>query len=309
MTSAENESIPRPGDLEAEEESPYLRRQKTVAVRRRRVSHRLRWLLWGFVALVPLGLVGYELAAFALSSPLFVLGSPEDVVVVGNRFVSREEVVNALGFSLETKWRAGVNIFRLPLEAKRRDVEEIPWVRSAALTRAFPHRLVVQVQERAPVAFVKSNGRVNLLDADGVVLEKPENASFDFPVLTGWDVAQSSDDRQKRLALYTDFMRELGDEASHSGWLVSEVDLSDPDDLRALLVQAHETVQVHFGHQDFLERFRAFLMLLPELRKNSSKLDSVDLRYRDQVVVNPGQPAAESPPATKPAPPSGELKE
>jgi cell division septal protein FtsQ len=168
-------------------------------------------------------------------------------------------------------------------------------VRSASLARAFPHRLLVYVAERAPVAFVNSGGRISLVDSDAVVLEKPENAAFDFPVLTGLEVATSMADRRSRLALYQEFMRELGDEPERAGWLVSEVDLADRDDLQSILVQGCATLQVHFGHRDFLECFRNFLLVLPELRKTNTRVDSVDLRYRNQVVVNPQPRVADHP--------------
>ena len=85
-------------------------------------------------------------------------------------------------------------------------------------------------------------------------------------------------------------MRQLNEEAPRAGWLISEVDLSDADDLKALLVQGAETLQVHFGRKDFLDRFRIFLELLPELRKANTKLDSIDLRFRNQIVVSPQTP-------------------
>ncbi len=309
MSASEDDNIPLPGELTTDEESPYLRRQKAVSVRRGRFSRRLRWIFWGVAVLVPVGLAGYGLATFALTSSCFVLSSPEDVVVTGNRFVSREEVVNALNLPLGPKAGAGINLFRLPLEEKRRLVEAIPWVQSAALTRAFPHRLVVQVTERSPVAFVNRDGRVGLVDGEGMVLEKPEDSAFDFPVLTGLEAAQSTDGRRARLALYTEFMAQLGEESPRSGWMISEVDLRDDDDLKALLVQGRETIEVHFGHQEFLDRFRSFLALLPELRKSNAKLDSVDLRYRNQIVVNPQAPNGAPAPAEQPVPPGGELKE
>jgi hypothetical protein len=128
------------------------------------------------------------------------------------------------------------------------------------------------------------------------LLDKPESAFFDFPVITGLDPNASIDERRARIALYQDFTRQLGEEISHSGWTFSEADLADGDDLKALLVQGHETLQVHFGHENFLQHFHTFLALLPELRKSNAPVDSVDLRYRNQVVVNP-QGRTPTPPA------------
>lgn len=288
--------------MEEEEDSPYLRRQKAVGVRRGRVSRRWRWVLFAVAVLLPTGVVGYFLAVFALTSPHFVLNSAEDVVVVGNRFVSREEILNALGMPLGGKAGTGMNLFRLSLETRRKQVESIAWVHSATLMRVYPHRLVVQIVERSPVAFVSMAGHVGLVDAEGVMLEKPEAASFDFPVITGLEASGSLEERRSRLDLYQAFLRDVSEEVARSGWMISEVDLRDAEDLNALMVQGQETLRVHFGHQDFLPRFRNFVALLPELRKANERLDSVDLRYRNQIVVNPELPAAQGGPAAPGSP-------
>jgi cell division protein FtsQ len=298
----EKDEIPLPGELDGEEDSPYLRRQKAVAVRRHRISRRWRWALFTIAVVFPVGSAGYFLARFALTSPQFVLNSAQDVVVEGNRFVSREEVLNALGLPLGEKAGSGINIFRLSLEARRKQVETIAWVRSATLMRVYPHHLLVRVAERSPVAFVSIGGHVGLVDAEGVLLEKPETAAFDFPVLTGLDTSGSPEDRRSRLDLYQEFMRDVNEDVARSGWMVSEVDLRDAEDLKALMVQGRETLQVHFGHQDFLQRFRNFVALLPELRKSNARLDSVDLRYRNQIVVNPEVPAPQAEPAAATSP-------
>jgi cell division protein FtsQ len=303
MAIEDTDEIPLPGEFDDEEESPFRRRQKVVPVRRGRLGRARRWLRWGLYGVFVLPLFaygGYRLALFALTSPRFMLTSAEDVVVTGNRFVSREEALNALGFPASGKLANGVSIFRLSLAEKRKQVESVPWVKSATLSRAYPHRLAVSLVERTPVAFVNVEGRVKLVDAEGVLLDKPERASFDFPVLTGLDAAGNGAERAPRVALYEEFWGAVSDEASASGWLVSEVDLAELDDLKAILVQGRDTLQVHFGRENFRERFRNFLTLLPEVQKTNTKIGSIDLRYRNQVVVNPQTP--ESPGAGVAAP-------
>ncbi len=284
------------GDLDGEEDSRFLRRQRAVVVRRSRFSRRLRRLAVALLVLLPGGTLGVFLTLFALNSPLFMLTTAEDILVDGNRYVTREEVLNALGLPPPTLARASVNIFRLSLSEKRSQVELIPWVRSATLARTYPHRLVVHIVERDPIAFVNVGGRLKLVDGEGTMLEKPERADFDFPVLTGLDSTVGLTERKVRLALYQDFEGQVAREASHAGWLISEVNLSDPDDLKALVVQGTETMQLYFGDREFLERFRSFLALFPELHKKSATIESVDLRYKNQIVVNPRPAAPETPP-------------
>jgi cell division protein FtsQ len=295
---SDQENLAAPA-LDGEEESPYLRRQKAVTVRRR-LRWGPRWVLFFALVVAPVGITGCFLTTFVLCSPRFELRSADDIQMVSNQFVSREEVAAALGLPLHAGQGPGLKALAISLEAERKRVEAIPWVQSAVLTRAFPNRLVVHVVERTPVAFVNFGGRVGLVDNEGVLLDKPESAFFDFPVLTGLDPNAGSEKCRTRLALYQDFMRQAGDEIAHSGWIISEADLSDGDDLKALLVQGRETVQVHFGHESFLQHFHTFLALLPQLRKSNGPIDSVDLRYRNQVVVNPQ--------AQPPAPPAGDVE-
>jgi cell division protein FtsQ len=242
--------------------------------------------------LLPVGLAGYGLATFALTSSHFLLTQPADIVVVGGNFVSREEVLGALGLPLTGNRKTGTNLFRMSLDVQRRGVETLPWVRTASVTRILPHGLLVHITERVPVAYANVDGRVSLVDEDGMLLEKPQSGVFDFPVLYGLENLPSIEERRARLALYRQFMKQLGVEGPRAGWMISEVYLSDAEDLKALLIHGQETLQVHFGQRDFLSRFRTFLALLPEIRRSGDKLDSVDLRYRNQIVVDPQVPAS-----------------
>jgi cell division protein FtsQ len=237
--------------------------------------------------LLPVGLAGYGLAMFILNSPHFLLTQPSDISVVGNHYVSREEVLGALGLALTGNRRTGANVFRMSLEERRRGVETLPWVRSATVTRLLPHGLLVHIYERTPVAYASTEGHVGLVDDDGMLLEKPESGVFDFPVVYGLESLSNMEERRARMALYHAFMQDLEKEAPRAGWMISEVYLNDAEDLKALLVSGQQTLQVHFGEKDFLERFRNFLALLPEIQKSGDKLDSVDLRYRNQIVVDP----------------------
>jgi cell division protein FtsQ len=297
MELAEQDALSVPEAMDSQEESPYLRRQKSAPVRRSRISPRVRVGLFVLAVLLPVGLAGYAIATFALTSPVFVLTSPDDIMVSGNNFVSREEVLGALGLPLTGNLKTGTNVFHLSLDVPRRGVETLPWVRTASVTRILPHGLLVHITERTPVAYANVGGRVSLVDGDGMLLDKPENGVFDFPVVYGLENVAGLDERRARLALYVDFMRQLGTEAPQAGWMISEVYLADAEDLKTLLIKGQQTVQVHFGQKDFLPRFRNFLTLLPEIQKSSDKVDSVDLRYRNQVIVDPQTPA----PAAKPA--------
>jgi cell division protein FtsQ len=285
MKADDSDEILLPDKLDVEDESPYPRRPRPARRSRFPKGKILKWSVIGLVVLAPLAYVSFRLGRFARTSPRFDVTSRSDVTVEGNHYASEEEILNALGLPASDA-QSGGNVFLLSLDEMRNRVEAIPWVKTATLTRAFPHRLIVHVVERRPVAFVNVDGGVKLVDADGVILEKPEHGDFAFPVVEGLEAASDAGGRRARIAMYQTFMQQLSQDNASSGWLVSEVDLADADDLKAVLLQGDETILVHFGHEQFAERFHDFQSLVPEMRKSNPRIGSVDLRYRNQVVVS-----------------------
>ncbi|HUI40892.1 MAG TPA: FtsQ-type POTRA domain-containing protein [Terriglobia bacterium] len=272
-----------------EADSIYRRRSRGLAVSRHhplgRLRRLVRWTGWVVLVILPAACLLALLVRFVLEAPAFALAGSDAVVLSGNHYVTCADVANALGAGAEP------NVFRLSLGEARRQVEAIPWVQSARVLRIAPNRILVDVTERVPVAYVGLQGRLRLVDGEGFLLDRPAEASFDFPVVSGVDPDMTPADRKARLALFNQFAQELKAQAHGAGWLVSEVNLSDEADLKAVLVQGQESILVHFGNRDYGERFRTFLSLLPEVERTTPAVDSVDLRYRGQVVVSPKEPA------------------
>ena len=287
------EQIPRTDELEDGSPSLYRRREKPVGVRRQRGRSAARVCRLVFMnVLGPLAILFmvYWLAASAASSQLFLVSPTQCIGISGNQVVSNDQVFEAMGFTTQ-EGDSQLNLFRLNLAAERRRLEEIPWVKSAVITRVFPGRLAVRVLERTPIAFANVAGQIELVDRDGAFLRMPPRASYDFPVLDGLDSLADGSQRRQRLDLYLQFMAETRPEIAQCEWKVSQADLSQPDDLRVLLVQGRETVLVHFGGKDFGQRFKTFLSLVPHVLQSYSGINSMDLRYHNEVVVEPGRAA------------------
>ena len=58
----------------------------------------------------------------------------------------------------------------------------VAWIRQASVARVWPNRVIVRVQERTPVAFVRLNAsRFGLIDNEGVILPPlPTGSSFRY---------------------------------------------------------------------------------------------------------------------------------
>ena len=243
----------------------------------------------GSVAAILLGGVLVGVAAvryYLLHDARFVVAGSDDIAISGNTHLTREQLLSVFGGDLER------NIFRVPLGERQADLENLPWVESATVMRLLPNQLRVQVVERVPVAFARQGTRIGLVDAHGVLLDMnagsdaKADAGYSFPVLTGIAAADPESTRAARMAIYQRFMRDLDAGGQNVSKTVSEVDITEPDDLKALIASpGGPEVLVHFGEDQFLSRYNEFEKLLPEWRQQYPKLAAADMRYQGQIVL------------------------
>lgn len=306
---AAEDDFPRALDLDPEEESPFLRTQKRVPVRRgpmaKKTANRLKLVLAALAAAGALAVCASVLYNYGERSWRFRLRSGSNIEIAGTQSVPRRQVMDAFGADL------GRNIFFVPLAARRRQLEAIPWVESATVMRLLPDRLRVALTERTPVAFVRMGSRISLIDRNGVIMELPRSRKYSFPVIKGMSESEPLSTRAARMQIYSALMRELDSEGAHYSRDVSEADLSDPEDVKVVAADSGGAVLIHLGSADFLRRYKVYLAHLREWRQQFQKLDSVDLRYERQIIVNPdSSPHAATPhpalamvhkPAAKPA--------
>jgi cell division protein FtsQ len=173
--------------------------------------------------------------------------------------------------------------------------------------RLLPDRLKVDIRERVPVAFIQVGSRIALVDAHGVVMELParSRSQYSFPVISGVGDPEPLSTRAARMKIYLKLISELDAEGANYSKDLSEVDLSDPEDVKIIVADPAGAVLVHLGPSGFLERFQIYKAHVQQWRRQFRKLESVDLRYENQVVVNPDlrsvPPAKAAEPAAPPA--------
>lgn len=287
--SAEPEYLP--ADALAEDEPKFLRRQKRVEIRRRKFSRKAlplyRRILVGSFALLSLAIALYEGIAYLLHSPAVILASDSQIDIQGSRFVPPDVVTEKFSADM------GRSVIWVPLSERRKALESIPWIEQAEVQRVLPNRIRVEITERTPVAFLRTANDLSLVDAHGVIVDRPTRAEFRFPVVGGISESTPREGREQRMNLFAQFMKEI--EATQPGAddHVSEVDVSDASDLRVTLTglgrqpDSAAPLLVHFGDSDFGDRYRLLTQNLDQWRASAGSVDSVDLRFARQVVVNP----------------------
>jgi cell division protein FtsQ len=284
-------------DLDDEAESPFLRGQRRVPVRRgtlpRKAAGKVKIILLVTAVVVVVALAWTTLEQYGTRSWRFRLDSSDNISISGTSNVSRNQVLDVMASDIDR------NIFFVPLEQRKKQLEQIPWVQSASVMRLLPNRLKIVLNERVPVAFVEINSHIELIDANGVIMEVPpgQPAKYSFPVIVGVSDNDPLSTRAARLKLYSQLMKELDSSGAHYSGDLSDVDLSDPDDLKATVTDPKGAVLVHLGAGNFLEHFKVYVAHVQEWRAQFQKLESVDLRYDHQVIVNPDSSRVESKPS------------
>jgi len=265
---------------------PTLGQQKTLDLKKARSLREIAWLtskigaaILAFVVLVSL-LASFR--SYLLRAPKFAIGIKE---IQGLRHLSEGQVLLKLK-EIEEQDRS---LFALDLDALRRSVERLPWVKAATVRRVWPDRLMIQVTERVPIAFVRVDDSTQMVDEEGVLLESKGEGlpNFDFPVLMGLESGFETEllmRNRKRIELFQRLTRELDDNGAGLSHDLSEVHLQDAGSVSIVLND--DTVLVHIGADHFQERFRRYLAMSREIKQKYRLLESVDLRFENQVVVN-----------------------
>src|SRR5947209_2630614 len=272
-------------DLDVAEESPFLRAQKRVPARRgslpKKTAHRL---LWGFVAVtvfcVSVVAAG-TLYHYGEHSWRFRVESSDNIEVAGMENATKAQIMEVMGADI------GRNIFFIPLAQQKAQLEQIPWVESASVMRFVPNRLRVEIHERTPVAFARVGPRIFLIDAGGTLMELPQKHKYSFPVILGMNPGEPLSTRIPRMKAYNELVRDLDSGGARYSQDLSEIDLSDLNNIKVRVNDPHGDVQVELGSAEFLKRYKTYVSHVREWRQQFQKLESVNLRYDNQVIVNP----------------------
>ena len=237
----------------------------------------------GVAVLSGLVWLGFAVHSFLAHDPRFRIESSDNIQILGNSQVTGAELLGVFGVDI------GRNVFFVPLKTRQAELERVPWVEHATVMRLLPDQLRVSIVERTPIAFVRTGNEIGLVDHDGVLLTMPASMiaakHYSFPVVTGIAANDPPSTRAARMSIYQKFIAELDSTGEKFSEQLSEVDLSDPEDVRAMVPSAGSDLLLHFGDRDFLARWRNYQQHLAEWKQQYPKLASVDLRYDRQVVL------------------------
>ena len=233
-------------------------------------------LLWGAI----------QLEHFLIRDPQFTLASPPDpgeaspaVEIMGVAHSARDNVASMF----EKDY--GRSIYLMPLRQRRDELLRLQWVKDARVTRVWPNRLQIRITEREPAAFVQLPGETELplIDTDGFILRQEIQESLNLPILTGVTRQQSDDERRVRVRRLRKLMNDSGELSAK----ISEVDATDPDNLKVMQDAGGKAVTLIIGNRYFKRRLEKFRQNADDLLRRDPSKTTFDLRIDGSIYARP----------------------
>ena len=246
------------------------------------------WLGTGVVLMIGVLLVWHQTEDFLIKDPRFRIAEPDeypgqspDLVVEGIHYASASQIRHIFAEDF------GRSLYLVPIQKRRQQLLAIDWVENATISKIWPKTVRVHVTERVPVAFVHLRpntrdgmSRLALIDRDGFILRPRVAAKFTLPVITGIREDESISNRRARVRRVLGMMKEIGSLAGQ----VSEVDVSDPNNL---VVEEHvddSVVTLYLGDENYSDRLQNFLANYAEIKNRRPDASIIDLRV-DGVIT------------------------
>ena len=225
---------------------------------------------------VVLGIAGW----WFITSARFAV---HEIDVRGAHLVSAERIREA------AQVPPGRSVFLLDPRRVARAVEALPEVQRADVIRELPNRVTVVVEERKPFTLVHA-GRLHWIDESGHVLGRETQAvTPPTPVISGLTETEllsmsTAPNGKARDAIR--LIRALLRSGSALATEISEIDMRDGD---GPILYTVNGVEVRLGAEEWEERLARLEGVLAQQTARDGHIRAVDLRFRDQVVLQGGR--------------------
>ena len=248
------------------------------------------WLIAGMLLMVTTLFAWHRTEEFLIKDSRFQVVEADDFVgqspnltVKGIHYASASQIRHVFAKDF------GRSLYLVPIEKRRQELLEIDWVEDATISKVWPDTVRVDIRERQPVAFVRlpparsgdGLSRFALIDKDGFILRPRVAAQFTLPVIAGISEAEPIEARRARVHRALGMLRDVGSLAGQ----ISEVDVSDPNNLVVAEHVASGVVNLIIGDENYAQRLRNFLANYQEIREKRPDATMLDLRVDGAITA------------------------
>jgi cell division protein FtsQ len=247
------------------------------------------WLLAGVLLMVSTLFGWHRTEEYLIKDDRFRVAEADDrggqspnLIVEGIRYASASQIRHVFAQDL------GRSLYLVPIPARRQQLLALDWIAEATVSKVWPNTLRVRIRERVPVAFVRlevndkeRQSSFALIDQDGVVLRPRVAAQFTLPVIAGIRESETADERRARVRRALQLLAEVGPLADQ----ISEVDVSDPNNLVVAEHIEGTVMSLILGEENYAERLKNFLDNYKQIREKRADVTTLDLRVDGAITA------------------------
>lgn len=249
-----------------------------------RTSGAFQTLLWKMVRiagnlllLLCLCFAGYQGYVYLLEDPFFQV---KEVEVRGCKKIP-ERTIRSLA-----KIEGMPNLFTLSLKGIANRVASHPWVDHVTLRKIFPNRVLIQIEERKPIAILQLD-EPYYIDSKGVIFSQVgDRDEYNFPILTGLNkqvLNQDSSQAEALLVKALEFLKLVQQEPLSPLEEISEIRMGKTFGIQCFTMA--EGVEVKMGWDQFEEKLRRLSLIWSDLQKRGMVPHSIDCSDLKRMVV------------------------
>lgn len=211
------------------------------------------------------GLMGERLSRMAGAGAVASGLEVQRITVKGLTQTNHDELLGAVGPVI------GSSILHLDLDAARARVEELGWVRSAAISRLLPNTIHVSVREREPAAVWQLSGALHLIDQNGAVIRDVGAYEYaNLPLIVGAGAPEAA----------AGVLAALRGEPALWGHASALIRVSE----RRWNLRTKSGVDIKFPEYGYVEAISDLARLHDELSLLDEPLEYIDLRNPENFV-------------------------
>lgn len=247
------------------------------------------WLRIGLLTLGLVSLAGLCVGLLflyhqLLTCSLFCIKDIKNIDIDGTKRLTREVILQRAGLGPQT------NLLALRPGRVERVLLAHPWIARAELTRQWPQRILIRIQEREPVALVQMQEELYYVDRQGVLVKSLSPGDpHNFPVLTGFkpehfpQVGGTLPELTSQAFQLLEVLKSAAPPLNLGN--ISEV---HADSERGFTIYANGLGGgLELGFKDYPEKLKKFAQLWPALVKKGypARVGRINLNYPRRVLV------------------------
>lgn len=187
------------------------------------------------------------------------------ITVMGQDQTDEQDLLSAVGPVI------GTSLLHFDPYAARARVEEIGWVRSAAISRLWPGAVHISIREREPAAVWQLSGALHLIDQNGALIR--EIGAYEYsnlPLIVGAGAPGAA----------SDVLKALRDQPELWGRTAALIRVGD----RRWNLRTKNSIDVKFPEENIADAVEYLARLQTKLALLDRPLEYIDLRNPENFV-------------------------